>query len=168
MKNLLFICGANGIGKTTICRSILKRLANSAYVDSDSCRAMNPFVLNDDTIPAIQKNISCIIKNFFDCPAVQTVIFSYGLHGRRREIFNGIIEDIAGYEYNFIPLLLVCGESENIRRMNCDGRDTERIQRAVEASREAYADIGYLTLDISVLSVDEAAARIMELAELCR
>lgn len=168
MKNLLFICGPNGIGKTSICRSILIRLANSAYVDSDPCRAMNPFALNDDTMPAIRKNISGMIKNYFDCPAVQTVIFSYGLHGRRREIFNGIIDDIAGYEYNFIPLLLVCGESENIRRMNCDGRDTERIQRAVEASREAYSDISYPTLDISMLSVDEAAARILEIAGLYR
>ncbi len=166
MKNLLFICGPNGIGKTTICRSILKRLANSAYVDSDSCRAMNPFVLNDDTIPAIQRNISCMVRNYFDCPAVQTVIFSYGLHGRRREIFNGIIEDIAGYEYNFIPLLLVSSEAENIRRMNFDGRDNGRIRRALEVSRGAYADVNYPTFDISMLSADEAAAGIMEIAGL--
>jgi hypothetical protein len=166
MKNLLFVCGANGIGKTTICKSILKRLTYSAYIDSDPCRAMNPFVLKDDTIPAIRKNISCMIMNYFDCPAVQTVIFSYGLHGRRSEIFSGIIEDIAGYEYNFIPMLLVCSEAENIRRMNLDGRDSERIRRALESSRGACSDINYPTFDVSMLSADEAAAGIIEIAGL--
>ncbi len=35
MKNLLFICGPNGIGKTTISKEIIRQLPNSAYVDSD-------------------------------------------------------------------------------------------------------------------------------------
>ena len=95
------------------------------------------------------------------------IIFSYGFHGRRKEIFNGIIKDIADYEYNFIPLLLICDESENIRRMNCDGRDIERIKRALEVSRKAYDEVSYPTLNISMLSVDEAAARIIEISALC-
>ena len=84
MKNFLFLCGLNGIGKTTICRNIVKCLSGSAYVDSDHCRMMNPFVLDERTIPTIAKNTSCLIDNFLDCDVIQTVVFSYGFHGRRK------------------------------------------------------------------------------------
>jgi energy-coupling factor transporter ATP-binding protein EcfA2 len=166
MKNFLFICGPNGIGKTTICKTLLKRLSKSAYVDSDPCRMMNPFVLNDETIPTIRKNLSDMIKNYFDCPAVQTIIFSYGFHGRRKEVFDGLIKDLANYEYNFIPLLLICNEAENIRRMNCDGRDIQRIKRSLEFSRGVYNGINYQSIDISTLSVDEAVSKILDISKL--
>ena len=161
MKNLLFICGPNGIGKTTICREMLRLLPNSAYVDSDPLRLMNPFVLDDDTIPTIRKNIADIIRNYLGCPAAQTVIFSYGFHGRRREVFAGVMNDLSGLEYRFIPFLLTCNEAENIRRMACDGRDAERIARALQTSRGAYAELDYPRVDVSALSAHEAAQRLL-------
>jgi energy-coupling factor transporter ATP-binding protein EcfA2 len=167
VKRLLFICGSNGIGKTTICKHLVRQLPNSAYVDSEPCRLMNPFVLNDETIPTIRKNISDLIRNYFQCPAVQTVIFSYGFHGRRREIFDGVLQDIADMEYNLIPLLLTCSEEENIRRMCCDHRDAERIQRALQVSRQAFAGVGYPQIDITELSIEDAVSRILSALNLC-
>lgn len=38
MKNLLFLCGPNGIGKTTIAKEIVRQLPNTAYIDSEPCR----------------------------------------------------------------------------------------------------------------------------------
>ncbi len=70
MKRLIFLCGPNGIGKTTICRTLLHILERSTYVDTDPCRMMNPFVLNDGTIPTIAGNIASLIGNYLDCPAV--------------------------------------------------------------------------------------------------
>jgi DNA transposition AAA+ family ATPase len=74
MKNLIFICDPNGIGKTTICKEIIRMMPNSAYVDPDPCRLMNPFILDDETIPTIAKNISDIIINYIDCTAIETVL----------------------------------------------------------------------------------------------
>jgi 2-phosphoglycerate kinase len=110
MKNLLFICGPNGIGKTTICKEIIRKLPNSAYVDSDPCRLMNPFVLNNEPIPTIAKNISDLIINYMDCPVIETVIFSYGFHGRRKEVFEKVMKAVSERNFNFIPFLLVCSE----------------------------------------------------------
>jgi 2-phosphoglycerate kinase len=110
MKNILFLCGPNGIGKTTICEEIIKQLPNSAYVDSDLCRVMNPFVLNDDTIPTISKNISDLLINYLKCPIVNTVVFSYGFHGRRREVFQSILSEISKTEHDLIPFLLWCSK----------------------------------------------------------
>jgi ABC-type cobalamin/Fe3+-siderophores transport system ATPase subunit len=161
MKNILFLCGPNGIGKTTICKEIIKQLPNSAYVDSDPCRIMNPFVLNDDTIPTIAKNISGLLINYLNCPVVNTVVFSYGFHGRRREVFQRVVSEISKTEHIFIPLLLWCSEEENINRMNIDNRSSNRIQRALNESRKAFDDVIYPKLDITNMSVSEATKAII-------
>jgi len=166
MKNLLFICGLNGIGKTTICKEIVRKLPNSAYVDSEPCRMMNPFILSDETIPTIAKNISDLIINYMDCPLVNTVIFSYGFHGRRREVFEKVMMAVAAREFHFIPFLLVCSEEENIKRMEADNRSPDRIRRAIEESRKAFNDIPYPRIDITNLSISEAAERIIQKAGL--
>ncbi|MGV8983161.1 hypothetical protein [Clostridium sp.] len=161
MKNILFLCGPNGIGKTTICNEIIKQLPNSAYVDSDPCRVLNAFVLNDDTIPTIAKNISDLVINYLKCPIVNTVVFSYGFHGRRREVFQRILSEISKSEHDFIPLLLWCSEEENINRMNVDNRSANRIQRALNESGKAFDDVTYPKLDRTNLSVSEAAKTII-------
>ncbi len=168
MKDLLFLCGPNGIGKTTICRSILSRLPGSAYVDSDGCRMMNPFVLDETTIPMIAKNMSGLIGNYLACDAVQTVIFSYGFHGRRKEVFDRVMSALPMRELRFAPFALICGEEETLRRMKADGRDVDRMESALKIPRNAFLDIEYPQIDITDLSADEAATRIINQAGLKR
>lgn len=166
MKNLLFICGPNGIGKTTICKEIIRKLPNSAYVDSDPCRHMNPFILDGETIPTIAKNISDLIINYIDCPVIETVVFSYGFHGRRREVFEKVMQAVSKRHFNLIPFLLTCSEKENIKRMDMDNRSLERKQRAIEESRKAFDDIIYPSIDITDFSVSKAAEEIIKEAGL--
>ena len=162
MKKLLFICGPNGVGKSTVCRALVERLPGSAYVDSDPCRVMNPFVLDDVTVPVIASNIAGMMRNYFACSYVDTVIFSYGFHGRRREVFDCVMALLADVEYQFCPLLLTCSEKENLRRMQADDRDEARIRRALEVSRAAFAGLAYPVLDVMELSVQETAESILQ------
>jgi len=162
MKRLVFICGPNGVGKSTLCRALVEKLPGSAYVDSDPCRVMNPFVLDDVTIPVIAANISGMMRNYFACSYVDTVIFSYGLHGRRREVFDRIMALLADVEYQFLPLLLICSEKENLRRMKTDNRDMARIHRALEVSRAAFEDLDYPVLDVTELSVEATVENVLE------
>ena len=166
MKNLLFLCGPNGIGKTTVSRQIIQMCPHTAHVDSDPCRLMNPFDLNDDTIPTIAKNISDMIGNYLDCPVVDTVIFTYGFHGRRREVFERVLQNLSGREYRFLPFLLCCEEAENIQRMTADGRDPARIARAVAQSRKAFDGVPYPTIDVTNLNIEQAAQTILQKAEI--
>ncbi len=162
MKKLLFICGPNGIGKTSVCREIIRSISGSAYVDSDACRVMNPFVLNDETIPTIARNISDLIFNYMECPLVDTVVFSYGFHGRRREVFNMVIQLLSNIDYEFVPVLLWCSVKEQLCRLRADNRSDDRILTAIKDSRNAFADADYPKVDITDYSVEEAAHMIIE------
>jgi hypothetical protein len=166
MKHLLFLCGPNGIGKTAIGREIVRQLPNTAYVDSDSCRMMNPFVLDDTTIPTIAKNISDLIINYLNCQAVTNVVFSYGFHGRRKEVFQAVMERLSDMPFDFIPLLLWCGEDENVKRMQADNRSIEQVWRTLTVSRSSFNDIPYPRLDITDFSISIAAEMIITKAGL--
>ena len=162
MKRLVLLCGPNGIGKTSICHELLRITPQSAYVDSDPLRMMNPFVLSDETIPTVAKNIGDLIENYLDCPSVETVFFSYGFHGRRREIFERVMARLQMRELRFLPLLIWCDEEENVRRMRLDERDEARIARAIAVSRSAYANIDYPRIDVTNLNVSQAAQAVRE------
>jgi len=165
-KNLLFICGPNGIGKTTAARAIVQKCPGFAYVDSDACRVMNPFVLDDVTIPTVAQNIADMIRNYLRCPAVETVVFTYGFHGRRREVFARVMELLESEAYRFLPLLLCCGEEENIRRMAADVRSAERVRITLEHSRRAFDDVPYPQVDVTELTVEATADAILRAAGL--
>jgi hypothetical protein len=64
-------------------------------------------------------------------------------------------------DYNFIPFLLWCSEKENIRRMDMDNRNLERIQRTLNKSRKSFDNITYYKIDITDYSAVEAAKKII-------
>ena len=142
------------------------QLPNTAYVDSEPCRFMNPFVLSNETIPTIAKNISGLIINYMDCPIINNIVFTYGFHGRRKEVFEIVMSNLSKIEYNFIPFLLWCSEKENVKRMHDDNRSILRIQRTINESRKVFDDVSYPKIDITNLSVFESAKHIIIQAKL--
>jgi len=92
-----------------------------------------------------------------DCPLVDTVIFTYGFHGRRREVFERVLANLHDRSYRFLPLLLWCSEEENLRRSRLDGRDEARILRGLTLSRQVYGDVEYPRLDMTHLTAEESA-----------
>ena len=63
-------------------------------------------------------------------------------------------------------IVLVCNESENIRRMKLDNRDEERIKRALKFSRPVYDELDLVKLDISELTPRQAALDIIDTMKL--
>ena len=49
MKRLYVIGGTMGVGKTTVCRRLARRLPNSAFLDGDWCWDMHPFQVTEET-----------------------------------------------------------------------------------------------------------------------
>ena len=90
MKQLLLLLGPNGVGKTTTAAKLLDMLPHSAYLDADWCHAINPFPFTAETKKTVTENVFCLLRNYLLCPEIQTVIFPYGFHGQRKQLFETV------------------------------------------------------------------------------
>ena len=163
MKKLIFICGASGIGKSTICSKLYRKMNNSAFVDSDYCRMIYPFEFSDELKAIVEDNMATMLINYLKCSSIENIIFLYGFHVPRKQLFSNIMTKLADtvIPYAFVPVILECELEENIRRARNDGRDETRIKFGIENSRDVYNPYDYSRLDITHLTVDEAVGKII-------
>jgi hypothetical protein len=127
---------------------------------------MNPFEFTDETAEVVKNNILAMMLNYFNCPSIENVIFPYGFHGRRKQIFENIMAELKQkINFEFFPIILTCSEDENIRRMKQDGRGEERIKRAIKNTREIYNGYDYPGLDVTGLTVGETVDEIIKMLD---
>lgn len=165
MKKIITIVGPNGVGKTTAANSLLKICLHSAYVDSDCLRAINPFKFTDKTKKAVTENIFCVFRNYLLCDDIETIIFSYGFHGERKEIYNETIQRLHNEDIEFDShiVILKCEYDENIRRALNDSRDIERVKRGMSNTFNLYDDYGFPFINTTDLNPRQVAEKIKEL-----
>ncbi len=77
MKNLIFLNGTMGAGKSTVGRILRDLLAPCAFLDGDWCWDMSPFLVTDETKEMVQKNIITVLQNFLDCSVYQNIVFCW-------------------------------------------------------------------------------------------
>ncbi len=159
MKQLIVIIGPNGVGKSTTARNIVERYENTAYVDSDWCRVMNPFEFTEVTKETIAQNIYSLIYNYLSCDAISTVVFTYGWHGARKEIYDKVIQRLktSGLDFKEQIIILKCSKEENIKRAFHDGRDEERVKRGIDLTFALYDDYAYPVIDTTDMTPSQAA-----------
>lgn len=162
MKKLIFIHGPNGVGKSSLCKVLNSKLVNSAWLESEWCRMTNPFIFNDEIVKLVEKNISFMLRSYLECSTLEYVIFNYGLHGPRKQIFNNIMKNLSDIDFKFVPITITCSYDENRARMIKDGRDEERINRAL-AVRNIYDNLDNPIIDTSNMSIDESVCKVLEL-----
>lgn len=160
MKTILLILGPNGIGKSTTAQSVLDRLPNAALVDSDWCRAMNPYDMN-----TVINNMYAMIKNYFDNQEINTIILPYGFHGDRKQRFDVVIDKLRRAEIDFkiFAVILLCSFDEMIDRSQKDMRDNERIKRGVKNTFHFYDEYEYPKIDTTDLTAEQTADKIITL-----
>lgn len=166
IKKLIFVCGPSGVGKSTACMELLHLLDSAAYVDSDWCSAINPFVHTEEMIELGKIAMEYMLKNYLQSDTFQYVIWHYGFHGHRKTTFDEIIRNLdnLNIQFEFIPIILNCELKEHIKRMRNDGRDSVRIQRAIDNTRALYDKFEYPIIDVTYLSAHETADEMKKFA----
>ena len=137
-----------GVGKSTVCRILRDRLDSCAFLDGDWCWDMHPFRVTE----------------FLAFPELENVVFCWVLH--ELEIIDGILRRLPREQVQVRCISLVCGEAELRSRLKKDVaagvRSADVIGRSL-ARLPLYAGLDTLKLDVSRLTPEEAAARILEM-----
>lgn len=123
----------------------VEQFEKTAYVDSDWCRVMNPSTFTETTKQTIVENIYCLLRNYLSCSDINTVFFTYGWHGPRKEIYKRVIEKLRNdcIEFKETIIILKCTVDENIKRAIKDGRDEMRIKGGMDMTFSFYDEYDY-------------------------
>jgi hypothetical protein len=162
MNTLIFINGPNGVGKSTVCKAVHLQLQQSAWLESEWCRMTHPFTWNEEIVALTTNNLAHMLRSYLCCVWLDYVIFSYGFHGPRQQIWDTVLGSLQDIPYTFTPITLTCKEDEHLARMSREGRDPARIQRAL-AVRHLYEDLPYPIIDTTHLTVEQTAGRVIEI-----
>ena len=167
MKQLVVLIGPNAVGKSTTAKKYIELHPQTAYVDSDWCRVMNPFSFTAATKQTVSENIYCLIHNYLNCNDINTVIFTYSWHGIRKEIYDSVIEKLRSDDIEFDEkiIILKCSKDENIKRAYIDNRDETRIKRGIDNTFSFYDIYDYPCIDTTNLIPEQVVAEINKLVK---
>lgn len=165
MKRLVVIIGPNAVGKSTTAKRFVEKYSKTAYVDSDWCRFMNPFIFSEVTKKTAMENMYSLLHNYLVCDDIDTVIFTYSWHGDRKVIYEQVIEKLRNDDIVFEEkiIILKCSEAENRNRAIKDGRDEKRIERGMRNTFSFYDAYDYPCIDTTDMTATEVAEKIVEL-----
>lgn len=163
MKKLIVLLGPSAVGKSSVCKALLERCPNSAWVDADWCRQINPLPFTNATKKTVTNNLYALIRNYLTCDDIQWVFFPYSLHGEQEGIFRQLCArlDEDHLEIEIHTIVLKASMEEIIRRGKADGRDRERIEQGILESFSFYEDLDLPSVDTTELSIDETAEAVL-------
>ena len=163
MKNLIFINGTMGVGKTATGKELQKLLPNCAFLDGDWCWDMLPFIVNDETKNMVVDNISYLLNNFISCSVFENIVFCWVMH--EQGIIDNILYRLDKYNCKLYEFSLVCSEQTLISRIKKDielGRRTEDVIERSISRLKSYFEMDTVKIDVSKISAKEAAKIIFE------
>ncbi len=164
MKRLYLIGGTMGVGKTTVCQILKKRLPNSVFLDGDWCWDMHPFRVTEETKRMVTDNICFLLGQFMKCSAYENIIFCWVMH--EQSIIDGILSrlDLGGSEVKAISLTCDAESLSGRLQKDVDAglREADVIERSI-ARLPLYERLDTVKLDVSDLSPEETAEYICQL-----
>ncbi|MCI8818699.1 MAG: AAA family ATPase [Oscillibacter sp.] len=161
MKRVYLIGGPMGVGKTTVCRELQKRLYRSVFLDGDWCWDANPFQVTEETKAMVTENICFLLNNFLRCSAYDHVIFCWVLH--QQGILDGLLSRLDVRDCRVQAVSLIASPEALAARIESDVRAGRREPGALERSLSylpLYAILRTEKLDVSRLTPAEAAERL--------
>ncbi len=159
MKTLYLIGGTMGVGKTTVCQKLKKKLPNAIFLDGDWCWDADPFQVTEETKTMVLRNISFLLNSFLHCSAYENVIFCWVMH--EQSIIDTIIDALDTAKCKVIKVSLTVNEDNLKSRLFADIENGIRTADVIDRS---IARIGlYQKLD--TVKVDTNGKKISEIAE---
>ncbi|MFA5561314.1 MAG: AAA family ATPase [Eubacteriales bacterium] len=159
MKKLYLVGGTMGVGKTTVCQQLKRKLDRSVFLDGDWCRDAHPFQVTEETKYMVMRNICFLLNQFIRCSAYDHIVFCWVMH--EQSIIDTILNslDLTQCEVRSISLL-------------CDEKDLRaRLQQDINAGKRTPDVIGRslarvpLYRQLKTLKVDTTGKTVREIAD---
>lgn len=158
MKTLYLVGGPMGVGKTSVCQLLKRRLDRCAFLDGDWCWDMDPFVVNDETKEMVLDNICFVLDRFLHCTEFENVVFCWVLH--QQGIWDAILSRLDTHGWRVVRAALVASPEALVRRLQGDiaagRRQPDVIPRSL-ARLPLYDKLDVLQIDTSERSAEETA-----------
>lgn len=164
MKKLIIINGTMGVGKSAVCRQLLKILTPGVWLDGDWCWSMNPFVVSEENTQMVLNNIGYLLKSFLNNTGYEYVIFCWVIH--QEAIFDQLLVQLQDLEFELHKISLVCSEQALTARLQNDVDAAIRNQDVIERSLPRlalYHDMDTQKIDVSTITTEQAAKEIIQL-----
>lgn len=132
MKTLYLVGGTMGVGKTTVCKCLNRKLPDSVFLDGDWCWAADPFQVTDETKTMVMENICFLLNQFLHCSAYQNVVFCWVMH--EQGIIDQILNSIDRSACEVRVISLICREDSLRKRLTEDVQKGIRSPEIIEKS----------------------------------
>ena len=164
MKTLYLIGGTMGVGKTTVCQSLKKKLPNAVFLDGDWCWDADPFQVTEETKAMVLSNICFLLNSFLHCSAYENVIFCWVMH--EQSIIDNIIDALDTADCKVVKVSLTVDEANLKSRLLVDIeneiRTADIIDRSI-ARISMYQKLDTVKVDTNGKTAREIADEIMTL-----
>lgn len=163
MKKLYLIGGTMGVGKTTTCQILKRKLDKSVFIDGDWCWDMHPFMVNEETKKLVLENICMLLNNDLKCSVFDHIIFCWVMH--EQSIIDDLLSRLDLNDVKVIAISLVCQKEALEKRIQKDIdqgiRKSDVLKRSIERM-EMYQKLDTYKIDVSYKTVEEVIDEIME------
>lgn len=161
MKTLYFIGGTMGVGKTSVCKLLLKDLPNSVFLDGDWCWNSDPFQITEETKKMVLDNICFLLNQFIRCTAYENIVFCWVMHAQ--SIIDEILKRLDTKNCNVKNFSLIANE-ENISKRICADiqkglREPDVLPRSLQKI-PLYANLNTIKIDTSDKTLQQIVSEI--------
>lgn len=164
IKNLIFINGTMGVGKTTTSKKLQKMLHKCVFLDGDWCWDMSPFIVTSETKNMVVNNISYMLNNFIACSEYENIVFCWVMH--EESIMDDILSRLHKEDCILYKFSIVCSKEALTSRIMKDiekgTRKLDVIERSIPRLKN-YVEMDTNKIDVSEISPKEAAETIYKL-----
>lgn len=164
MKTIYLIGGTMGVGKTTVCQHLKKKLNNSVFLDGDWCWDAHPFQVTEETKKMVLQNICFLLNQFLHCSAYDNIIFCWVMH--EQSIIDTILASINQTNCAIKIISLVCNEQTLRSRLKKDVANGVRSEDVIARSISripCFEQLNSIKIDTNAKDIAEIVCEIANL-----
>ena len=120
-KQLILVGGAMGVGKSAVCRELLRQLTPGVWLDGDWCWNMNPFVVSEENKRMVLSNITHLLRAYLNNSSYRYVLFCWVMD--QPLLFEAVLGPLRDIPFTLHSFSLVCTEQALRERLERDVRD---------------------------------------------